>query len=118
MNKLNCKVIIYSDVLIQDVSPEGVLDFKILKKNLIVMSEYLLQQKLANEVFESHLNQIVFNALEKVQWEPGTVYQYISIVQFSDSCNCDTNNCSVVHTILEERMRCYGYSDSISLAAD
>lgn len=104
MNKLNCKAVISADILVSEVHSNGDADFEIVRTNEIYLEEYLSQQSQCKKAVETFRGEIIKNAMDKVEWAKGQVYQYVAIVQFSDSCMCDTTNCQVVYTILEERM--------------
>lgn len=112
MAKLKAKAILKADFHITEITPEGTMTFAILNKDSVIMKASLHQQELCEQAIAATHMKIIGEAANQVKWEIGTVYQYLSIVQYADECMCERPNCAVNYDILEERIRTYGDIDS------
>ena len=117
MNNLECKAVIYANVIINSIDDQGGINFTIIDSNKVLMKASIEQQELCELAVDTNLYEIVGEAMNKVKWDTETVYQYLSIVQFTDKCCCDRTNCEVIHTVLEERIRTYNDIDSKTFMA-
>lgn len=112
MSKFTSKVVISTNVFIDDISDDGTMSFQINSDNFIVLSENLNNQQLALKAVNQLMRPIVGNAMNKVKWELETVYHYVAIVEVKDRCSCENELCQISYEICEERIRVYNSTDS------